>query len=576
MIFPTTALPPHVPCGIFSLNSPAFRPFIPGVSVRKGLKAPSNGVCTFDGATHDGNMHETELATGYADYLVSNPIDLLGKLPSDSIYFSFQVQRGGSGDHPEGTDSLVLYFDSTGTYDYVRVWSMTGAVSGDTAFMQVVLPLTDLNFLHANFRFRFENFGSLNGEFDVWHIDYVWIAANRSFNGSLPVDISPLMVKRSPVFPYTSIPYDHFIQSTWGSLPTVQFTNAGNTAASSTGTSAIFDPVGGNTLNSPSTIGYPSLSLPAAGTFEAQAASGFAEQATAFAGFGAINMRTHTSTGTDAHKENDSLTFWIGVDSVLALDDGVSDGAYGLTAGRSFCQEFNIPSPDTLTAVWVYFTPYLYVASTGLSTSLEGKNFRLAVWDTLAVDSFLLQTSQGMNVTYDSTLNAFHRFVLNNPLEVKSQFWVGMRQVDQMPLGIGFDRNLHVSPMYYEANNGDFVLSTNLGSLMIRPEFARKRPLPAGTLAGTEHFLLWDLYPNPLDHTALHARIANGNGIRGAKLQVFDMRGTSVHEMEWPNGQANIELPRDVFQVPGLYLVKFEGLSKGNEIIREVKRVLVR
>lgn len=550
---------------------------VPGVSTRKGSGLHTKGVCSFDGATAFGELYEVELAFGLADSLTSLPFDLSTFSPVDSFYLSFRVQRGGGGDVPEVNDSLVLYFDSSGTYQYERVWGLKGKGASDSRFFYFEVPIRDTRFFRNGFRFRFVNYGSLNGEFDLFHLDDVVLRPNRFLSDSSVADVSPYSVSRSPLGDYTAIPRDHFGMVSRMDTPAVHIGNVSTSALTASLNVQISDPRGGNTLSGTTTQSYGPVTLPAQGSQTAVLSTSFSEQASSFAVAGALRMRSITSTAGDLRPENDTLDFYCDIDSTLGYDDGVSDGAYGLTSARSFCQEYRIPAPDTLTAVWIYFTPSLYYNNTnGQSYSLANKNFRLSVWDTLVVDSFLLQTSTGMSVRYDSTLNSYNRYPLANPIVVDSLFWVGLRQIDGIPLGVGFDRNFGVAPLYFEALNGDFTLSSNVGALMIRPEFGHRVLSVGHGEPKASAALEVQAFPQPWRSGDMTLRINAPEGIKHMQVRVYDLNGRLLFDEAWPAGSATMTLPEVLrSELKGLTLLQVSGQVKGGAPFLHSQRLLV-
>ncbi|MEM7039070.1 MAG: hypothetical protein AAF570_18980, partial [Bacteroidota bacterium] len=470
---------------------------VPGISTQKGLNVPSKGVCTFDGATFSGRKYEDELVTGAADSLVSNFFDLSTKSIADSLYLTFFLQRGGTGEAPESSDSMVVYFDSTGNYDWTEVWNLQGTGTSEDTFVRAEILLDTAIYFHSAFRFKFVNFGSLNGEFDQWHLDYVYFDEGRQQNDFTFSDASPTHFTMSPFFPWTHISREQFVQGDYKSEVGTIVRSAGSVSLTANVNLRIDAPDGNNILSGTTTASGSTPGLTPFGGSEVVTAA-FADQAANMTRDGNIRLRAITSAGGDTRSENDTLYAEYSVDSLMGYDDGVSDQAYGLTVARHFCQEYRLSSPDTLTAVWINFTPTLHYNSvTNQSTCLDFKSFKLVVWDTLVPDSQLTSVSSGMNVSYDSSLNDFRRYELLAPVVVDTLFWVGIRQSDDMPLGVGFDRNGPTGKVYFEDGNGDFSLSSNQGCLMIRPEFGHERVMAsAGESADVDRLRL-RLSPNP-------------------------------------------------------------------------------
>jgi hypothetical protein len=551
--------------------------FVPGISTRKGSNVRSKGVCSFDGATAQGNLYRDELAFGLADSLVSLPFDLSTLSPSDSLYLSFYVQRGGIGDAPESNDSLVLYFDSSGTYQYEQVWALRGNGNRDVNFRYVEIPIREPRYFSNGFRFRFANWGSLNGEYDVFHLDYVVLRRNRFMGDSTATDVSPTHVNRGPMGWATAVPRDHFGLAPRMDTCIVRIANVSSPTMTTSATLQISDPRGGNVFSGVTSQGFGPLTLAPGANGVTFPTNPFSEQTGSFASNGAVRLRTISSAPGDLRPLNDTLDFYCDIDSTLGYDDGVSDGAYGLTSSRSFCQEYKIPAQDTLTAVWIYFTPYLYYnPANGQSNSLANKNFRLSIWDTLSVDSFVVQTSNGMNVQYDSTLNSFNRYALSNPIIVDTLFWVGIRQIDGVPLGVGFDRNFVDASVYYEALSGDFVRSSNPGTLMIRPEFGHRALSVGQTKPHIATAIGIQAFPHPWVDGDLTIRLSDAKGLKDLQVRIFSLEGRLLYAAGWPAGSTTLSLPESLRDsLHGLNLIQISGKASDGSPLMQTQRLLV-
>jgi len=557
-------------------HTPASLLHLPTVSRQQGIAPPNLGVCSFDGATLTGNHYEDEFSTGAGDSLLSLPFDLSAYDASDSLYLSFYVQRGGRNDAPETTDSLVLYFSSDSTVGFERVWGKIGGAV-DSVFHRQFVAVDSSIFLRNNFRFLFVNFGSQNGAYDVWHLDLVEFDAGRTLGEAPVVDASPTQAMNSPLAPFSALPLDHFSLSAQGSLPTVGISNASSGTLTASIKMDVSDGSGSNVFSGLTSQTFPGNSLQAGSAQNFTASSPFSSQTGNMVDYGSYSLRTIVSAPGDQVTGNDTLVFHVPVDSIMGYDDGESDAAYGITAPRSFCQEFRLSSPDTLTAVWIYFTPYVYVSPQGVSYSMQNRPFRLSVWDTLVVDSFIVQTSQGMLIEYGAGLNAFKRYPLSVPLLVDTLFWLGLRQVDALPVGIGFDRNFTDTQVYYESSNGDFVPSTNRGTLMIRPEFARRTSAPVSAIPQEElpkaEMLI--LAPNPGGINGRKIIWKGTNPLVWGCVDVFSMDGRRLDHSDWVPSASEHLIPAELWMEPGTYLVRFCGKTSSGKVYNHTLRLTV-
>nr|MBP6640496.1 hypothetical protein [Bacteroidia bacterium] len=313
--------------------------------------------------------------------------------------------------------------------------------------------------------------------------------------------------------------------------------------------------------------------------FESDTASvaAFSDQSSNIVGYGAMQLTAIKNSPNDPHKQNDTLQFTCPMDSILAMDDGVADFGYGLTNARAFCQEFHIPRPDTLVAVWMRFAPSIYYnTQTNQSFDLDGKGFRLVVWDSLSVDSSLVETSGGMNVDYGTSMNEFVRYQLITEAVVPTTFWVGMRQVDGQPIGLGFDRNSPDGIIYYETATAEFQRSTNVGTLMIRPEF-RTPALPVGVPTMSSNSLIsFEVAPHPIASNEIRLVFPEAKGFRDLRFTLVDLQGRVLETWENIAPSREVILPMTNDQSEGLYLLQATGRNGSGETLHGWKKLLIR
>ena len=549
--------------------------FVPTISNIRAVHPPSKGVLTLDGATYFRKKHAAFFENNYADFIESQDIDLSTYLPSDSVILSFYFQQGGMGDPPDEFDSLLVAFDTTGNGEYRTVWSTIGTGVADTSFTLIKIVLDDSVYFHSGFKFRFENFGSLNGELDLWHIDYIYLDENRQLSDSNFADVSPIGLSGSPLGDYTMLPRHFYDGAARSDSLYIEMSNAGGPAANFDLTLDLSDPVGANTLVGTINLTPPQTSIQPfanqdvfAGLFSVQTGNLTQE--------GTLRVTARSNSSGDTRPENDTVQVDFRVDSLVGYDDGQPDASYGLTTNRSFCQEFRIPEPDTISAVWIAFAPTMnFNPVISQSTCMDGETFKLTLWDTLAPDLFSTQQGTGMVINYDTAVNYYQRFTFINPPVVDTIFWMGIRQSTNKVLGVGFDKNGTPGRVYYEDQSAEFVQSSQQGVLMIRVEFANIRDEMASTLSGSDPTLVQGLfYPNPVRNGELHLRL-DGTPVRSGEVRIIDLHGRMVHQtmITQPGTEIDMQLPANLSS--GIYLADFKGIDLAGKQIALRKRLLI-
>ncbi len=549
----------------------------PAISVEKGHNVPSKGVLTFDGANFKGQKYDATFASGPRDTLTSQPIDLSAYNALSGVALSFQVQLGGAGEAPDPDDSLVVLFDTTGNFDYMEVWTLHGTGSAMSTFQSYFIPVDSSIFFHGLFRFKFVSYGSLNGELDQFHVDYVYLNTSRLVTDPQPIDVSPIRFTQSPFYPNTAIPRKQFLRG--GAAVTGTRTlvsNAGDASGMATLSLSIDDPIGGNAFSGTTLVSATLAVLPGFGHDTVNGLA-FSSQASNMVQYGGVQVEALKTATADQHPENDTLRKTYPVDSLLALDDGVSDFGYGLTTARAFCQEFHIDQPDTLVAVWIHFAPTIHFnQATNVSTDLENKGFRLVVWDTLGVDSSLIETSGGMNVDYGTSLNEFIRYQLIHDTVVPTTFWIGLRQVDGMAIGIGYDRNQSERRIYFENASHTFQLSTNRGTLMIRPEFK----VPRNTIVAVKEVtvpqtIAFQIAPHPVQGAQIGIQMEDAALLRHITCELYDLQGRQLQTWEMSRPMSKIELNLSQPAVPAYYMLRLHATDLQGHVLHSTKKILI-
>lgn len=186
--------------------------FSDGIAIRP----PTIYTASFDGLKADGTPYDTndQEATGYTDVLTSQLIKM-AEVPvpeRGTVYFSFFFQWRGHGEAPDEEDFLAVEFLNSDT-----IWTEIDRIQTDGSFSQSIfypkIYQVTAPYFHDEFQFRFRSHGRISGPYDMWHIDYVFLAKGRNATDMSFPD-QAITSKLSPLFEnYTSIPVNHFFNT---------------------------------------------------------------------------------------------------------------------------------------------------------------------------------------------------------------------------------------------------------------------------------------------------------------------------------------------------------------------------
>ncbi len=175
-----------------------------------GVNPPSIHVATFDGLNYRGAPYNpsNQYARGQADRLTSVPLNLSGYTAGDSLYLSFFWQAGGLGENPDPSDGDYLRLDFKNSSNiWTTVWQ---AQDISTPFIQHIMPILDPLYFHESFQFRFQNYGSTAGAYDVWNLDYVLLSPGRTKADTNYADMAIQTSPGSILKDYSALPYLQF------------------------------------------------------------------------------------------------------------------------------------------------------------------------------------------------------------------------------------------------------------------------------------------------------------------------------------------------------------------------------
>lgn len=559
----------------------------------QAINPPSLNVATFDGYDQNGMPYSTDaLARAVGDTLESQLIRL-ADFPvqyRDSIYLSFAWQAGGNSEMPDRDDYLMLEFKSA-NYGWVekKIIRVTPATQPDK-FYDVVIQIADTGdtiYFHNAFQFRFKSLGRTSGQYDAWHLDYVYLNRRVSDHPATTnvneFDINTNISDRTTTKPfstilphgYYAIPYDQFDASSlvrpevsMYSLKHVSFGQVVSYRAKYTitsytgGTSAITyngSPDGGETSFDPPGFEIPVLqhvtaqtkSLPPASAFNPAADS--ARVAVQIAINGGDN-----DPGKDFYlrysgidfRWNDTLRYTFTLSNYYAYDDGVAEYSAGLVEqGNQLAYRFvigNNQGPQSLNGMYIYLP---FTAST------IPNNMRIFVFrDKAGKPDSSFVYSQYVAITRTAN-NVFTFIPFTGEVIVRDTFYLGYTEtVTARPdrIRIGLDASHDTGQHLYYRNTvyHQWVPNDEIqGSLMMRPAFG-----PIDPVTGIEDpESPVSVYPNP-NRGEFYLKGYCDN------IQIIAITGQPVSfATESLADEKKIILNR---VAPGLYMVRYRSGSK--------------
>jgi hypothetical protein len=534
------------------------------------IDPPTIGVATFDGLSRTGYPYNYAQFTAYgiADHLTSVPIDLEYNV-SDSLYLSFFYQpQGLSGDgSPQPTDSLVLEFWSPTAQFWYRIWSTPYVAL--QPFQQVLIPIKDELFLDDGFQFRFLNYASLSGSFDHWHLDYVRLGTQRTFDDTRIIDVAYVYPESSLLQTYTSVPFSKFAQAPESYMaPSVsaqirnldildKFIEYGMSMQEEAVGSPleVFD----NGLNSSGNASSAFASAHAVG----DAPNSFAYDASLSTDAAFWRVKLFLQTDPDLLDYNDTTSFLQEISNYMSYDDGSAEMGYGLnSAGAGLAYRFDLVGGDSLRAVRMYFNPTANDPQS--SPNPDEGSFLLTVWSSLSPETIIHQDLTFASPQYRlDGIDQFVEYPMDSTIWVEGTFYVGWVQANNVRMNLGFDRNRNNGNKIFFRTTTAFQQSSQQGSLMMRPVFkAAVDPFAdvpdAGSIGLPGQI---QLIPNPASDAVLIRCDAAGPG---AIVQCMDPTGRLVKQAAWG---ANRMMDLGEMNA-GMYIVRVldrEGNSLGQE-----------
>lgn len=540
---------------------------VPRVVRNSALTPPTVGTVRFDGLRRNGIPYETFLlTTGPTDRLVSHFLDLSGLRPSDNIRLYLYVESGGRCDAPESTDSFRVNLITPS--DTFVLASLGGDIAGGRTWVSVDLDSAD--YFSPLAQLVFESNGSQNGLLDVWQVDYIYLG--QEWPGGIVNldDQSPTRLLSSPLEPYFAFPFKLYTRDTgWQSDHAIEIRQNALPAFNGTLHSDFL-----SLTASPSGQFFSDItfSVPGAGAQSVQIPAVSDQQPTQP---GPWSSTHYLKNHSDRLAANDTLVTTILMDSTMGYDDGIPDKVFGLTKALSFGLRFDLPDKDTVDAVWMHFSPLVYTNGVnGKITYLEDKVFRLRMWSHPHPDSFFVEQVVNMKVIYGEE-GTYFRLPLSTETEVPKTFWVGLQQLDEIPIGLGLDASYDRDPFSYRDSAGNWVNTNIDGAPMIRLEVRTgyKPQVSSVERWANEIAQSPKLESNPVRRGET-IRILTSPGVTQYSGALLDLQGRSIFEVNYsrPTESISDALPSELSE--GMYLWRHVWKFNGQTFIH-TERLLI-
>lgn len=526
---------------------------------RFGSDPRSLGVATFDGLNEYGYPYQIgTTVTNYADRLTCKPLNLAPYTAADSVYLSFLVQPEGLGDIPEQGDSLVLELYAKDLDQWFRVW----ATNGDTTypFKAVHIAIKDAKYFKKGFQFRFKNYGSLAGALDHFHIDYVHLRTQSFIGDTLFKDFALVYPINSLLKTYTSVPWDHYKNSTDNKMSDalmVKVHNGSPNPENYQNGSIVFSQGATNfgtfTLQG-FTLAEQQINYQARTTHTSyhnlSSGAEFPRNLTGDAQ--TFDVLTSVSAQFPNDINNDHSTFQQLFYNYYSYDDGSAEAAFGPTGVQSrLAIGYEAYEADSLIGIAMAFVPSV--------TDVSNKLFLMTVWadDGTGNPGQVLYEDDVFHTRspiYGTELNQFIHYYFPDTAKIAcpKKFFVGWRQLDQQRLNLGLDRNTdHSDQIKFSVDGGGSWMSSPFpGSAMMRPIFSTALD-PILGLAKPKQTQTFLCYPNPAMDEIHFQSEAN---LQGTEKFIYDGAGRLI------TSSTDDVLSLKGFQT-GMYFVSIPSIS---------------
>ena len=439
------------------------------------------------------------------------------------------------------------------------MWSASSADMGDD-FSLITIPIIS-DYLQKGFRFRFKNYASLSNDpsharnEDFWHIDMVWIDANRTPDRQNVADVA-FVTDILPLYNrYTALPIAHFPQLNEGDFRMTvvsSFRNFDKVPRKIKFNFAVQNSQTNEKVSFPlfETDMDPYYMAPA----EYEVLSDWDVEFFDFIKTGIANTDStnfefqyfftdNNNPIFDHYRWNDTSRVNLTMSNYYAYDDGIPEAGYGLRNAPmgQVAYKFDILKPDTLRAIHLYFNPTL---------EQMPKLFNLCVWSVndKGLPGDLLYRKISARVLYADGLYKFVTYPIEpnailtgepNGIFIEKSCFIGWEQPQDVLLNMGMDLTNQMSNRLYFNTAYRWEPSTMKGALMIRPQFGEKRATSiSGTAKKTNSVLLYPTIIQSQAYIQANEEIVRCEfvDITGKPLQQLPVHNNTIDCNSVPNG----------------------------------------
>lgn len=460
-----------------------------------------------------------------------------------------------------------------------EVWSTHGC-SLDTwlaenplqYFKQVLIPITDEQYLRNNFQFRFRNYASLDldswssnnivgwaSNCDQWHIDYIRLNINRAYNDLYPSDVAFVSPTTTALEHYQSMPWHQFRASDMATSFHNDLSNLSNSVKNTiynyrvlkNGASVVYT----STPNNENATPYFNSGLH---TYPYHATPSIEFAYNYDGADSAIYTIKHVfrmEGSTDENMLNDTCVFNQVFHNYYAYDDGTAEAGYCLLSTlsnpeASLAVQFTLAEPDTLRCVRMWFNSVLNDENIA--------DFTLMIWgDNDGIPGDVIYSLPAQLPQHADDYLEFINYYPEIPVPISGTFYVGFTQNHNVQLNLGFDQNNDARGHFFYKTANNWNESFYHGAPMIRPVVGKAYD-HSSTAEHTNSNL--KLYPNPTSGSIF---IQTAQDIFNMQYQIYDIYGRLLQTDDLRSNTLDMQ-----GYSTGVYIIK---ILKDNTIIQTEK-----